>query len=796
MRTNLRLKIKRINPDFTLLAVFLLIDVILAYPILRPDGIVYSTSYYYPLEPVHYLYNFLSSSWDHALFGRPILSELVNLPYLALIASLSSMLGSQIASSIVPFLAWYLIGVASYFFLRKFIRVGVMASFFGALFMSYNPWVLHGLLGSFDVSQLLSYSGVPLFLFASARFLELKKLIYVVSTGLIWTTFLFYPSSMIAALLAVVLYAIILIVWKARTERAKTQTVICNTLTRLFFLSLIVMVASSLWLIPTVAGIYDPSATFGELMVIRNKNSLLNYCEYNSRNLKFPGSLLGLTDNRFWAGFPNGYLIAGVVITVFALLSILLYRRKFTMYYFFILYLVSVFLMKGTNKPFSNFYTWILLNIPFAGIIRNPIHFHVLTALSISTLLAFSLDRFVILSIAHRLRRKEKHKKVLPFMLIILLIMSSALLVFNPQIFNSLESVGSRRIPNYYLDAAHFLENELQSDTFRVHFPGTILAVNYNWSNSPIEVPPLAHNLPSFVGLGITSTGMKDTEPGIVGYYLFSEGPLALLQVQPLGRSEIMGILNIKYVVALNDAIKGPYSNPILDLQITKNMSNLVLEKEIGSISLYRNLRYKPVVYIPKNIVIMQVNNAHELVNSAMEVENFNISDAVYLDKETFRALNFENASLIKFREEFKNRAGYTMDVYEINQMAASANRVNIKRISYDRYQVRVYNASDPLFLVLSDSYSPLWTLNIQNHSQKNIEVKHFKANLYANGWLISGVSGTLTINLEYSGRKYFDLSLSVFSVYFIVSTSYLLLYVIRYNSNFANRIIKNKRKS
>jgi hypothetical protein len=419
-----------------------------------------------------------------------------------------------------------------------------------------------------------------------------------------------------------------------------------------------------------------------------------------------------------------------------------------------------------------------------------------------------------------------------------------------------------------------------------------VLAVNYNWSNSPIEVPPLAHNLPSFVGLGITSTGMGDTELGIVGYYLFTEGPLALPQVQPLGRSEIMGILNIKYVVILNDAIKGPYSNPVLDLQITKNMSNLVLERQVGSISIYRNLRYKPVVYIPKNIVIMQANNAYEFVASAMEVENLNISDVVYLDKETFRALNFENARPIKLQREFKNvidtnqasfwkpyvegvgslgpanlsndlankfdenaslrisigagtyatsyivhdfetpqdwseqnlialnwfgrKTGqrislllYTPDlppkdynyfkwsfVDEINQMGASTNRVDIKRISYDQYQIHVYNASDPLFLVLSDSYSPSWTLSIQNRSEKNIDVKHFKANLYANGWLISGVNGDLTINLEYTSRKYFNLSLLVFSVYFIVSTSYLLLYVIRHNSNFANRITKNRRKS
>ena len=907
----------------------LLIDIALAYPILWPDGFVFSISYYFPLEPGHYLSNFLSSSWSHSFLGSPVATDLVNLPYLFFIAGVSALLGPLTASGVIPFLAWYLASVASYFFLRNFIRVSVAAGFFGALFMSYNPVIVHMMFGGFDISQLLSYAGIPLLIFTAARYVEFKRAVHVVLASVVWVTLLWYPPSMFAASLSIVLYVIVSILWAARTEEKAIRTLISTRVPRLLHLLLAILASSSAWLVLLGTIALSPPAVSMERSFLENKESMIWLCEFNSLFLKFPGPLLGLVDNRFSMGFPNGYLIVGTLITVLALFSMILCRREFFAYYFSVLYLMATFLTKGANEPFDQFYTWILRNVPFATIVRNPFHFNVLAILSISVLLALTLDRLMSFSFG-RLHERGKRWRAFTSMLVILLsALSLSSLVLNPQVVASLRSVGSRRLPNYYLDCTHFLENELQGDTFRVIFPGTTHASTYTWSQSPIEVPPIAHNVPGFVGLTIISTAGESNELGFMVDYLFSGTPFP----SPSGRSEVMGILNIKYAAVLNDMVPGSYSSPELDLKITRNMSNLVLEKEFGAISLFRNLRYRPVIYMPKTIVL--ANTAYELVESARDVESLNISDAAYLDEGTFGALHLGDVTFIRtykgnpktviddnqtsfwrpyvkgtgslgiaslsndrvtkssgndslgisvgageyasslvvhdfngsqdwtggdslllrwfgantgqrvgvllytpdlppqgynyfkwsFVDDFRGwrtlkfllqrpndplhpsyglpslsnigriavelpsrgtwnldqitiGAGFVSEGYEIVQEASSTSGIGIERMAYDKYELHVCNVSSPLFLVLSDSYSPLWSLKIQNWNEENTSIKHFKVNLYANGWLISGASGDLTITIEYEGRSYFHISLMIFSIYFVASAACVLLYL------------------
>jgi uncharacterized membrane protein YfhO len=104
-----------------------------------------------------------------------------------------------------------------------------------------------------------------------------------------------------------------------------------------------------------------------------------------------------------------------------------------------------------------------------------------------------------------------------------------------------------------------------------------------------------------------------------------------------------------------------------------------------------------------------------------------------------------------------------------------SSNQTDNPLISYEKidptkYTVRV-NASQPFYLVFSESYDADWVAYIDG--QQVTSEYHFTANGFANGWYINK-TGEYTVTLEFWPQKLFYAGSAISITTFILCTLYL----------------------
>lgn len=98
---------------------------------------------------------------------------------------------------------------------------------------------------------------------------------------------------------------------------------------------------------------------------------------------------------------------------------------------------------------------------------------------------------------------------------------------------------------------------------------------------------------------------------------------------------------------------------------------------------------------------------------------------------------------------------------------------VEYKKISPVEYEVNVKNIKDNYFIVFLESYSSDWVMKTNNN---NGTPYHFKANGYANGWLVPDVGEDQKLVIYYRPQKYYYIGLSV-SVLTIMATIIFVIY-------------------
>lgn len=132
----------------------------------------------------------------------------------------------------------------------------------------------------------------------------------------------------------------------------------------------------------------------------------------------------------------------------------------------------------------------------------------------------------------------------------------------------------------------------------------------------------------------------------------------------------------------------------------------------------------------------------------------------------TYVNLTFDNLScrsgrnIIAFRSEDSEEFIKTPDIY-------------FTQINPARYVVNVQNATEPFFLVFSESYHPRWKAFIGGEEVG----QHFTVNGYANTWHISK-TGTYEITLDFQGKRMVLYGVAVS----LVSLLLFILYLIKVN--------------
>ncbi|KKQ34980.1 MAG: hypothetical protein US51_C0020G0006 [Microgenomates group bacterium GW2011_GWA2_37_6] len=128
--------------------------------------------------------------------------------------------------------------------------------------------------------------------------------------------------------------------------------------------------------------------------------------------------------------------------------SSLLFKVKKEILFFVGLSLIGIFLGKGTNEPFGQFYLFLFQNIPGFNLFRDPTKFYILIALSYSLLIPFFLEQLST--------RFEKYKY-----LVIILFVGYFLFLLRPAWNGELNGIFKpKALPNDYVKFANFLRED------------------------------------------------------------------------------------------------------------------------------------------------------------------------------------------------------------------------------------------------------------------------------------------------------------------------------------------------
>jgi len=96
---------------------------------------------------------------------------------------------------------------------------------------------------------------------------------------------------------------------------------------------------------------------------------------------------------------------------------------------------------------------------------------------------------------------------------------------------------------------------------------------------------------------------------------------------------------------------------------------------------------------------------------------------------------------------------------------------ITFKKVNPTKYEVKIENASQPFFLVFSESYDQNWVANVEGQPISN--EYHYTANGYANSWYVNK-TGTYTVTLEFWPQNLFYIGSAISITTLILSILYI----------------------
>jgi hypothetical protein len=128
----------------------------------------------------------------------------------------------------------------------------------------------------------------------------------------------------------------------------------------------------------------------------------------------------------------------------------------------------------------------------------------------------------------------------------------------------------------------------------------------------------------------------------------------------------------------------------------------------------------------------------------------------------TTTTINFDDIELLSFRIESNNIPPNPL--------------IHFKQINPTAYTIHVFNATEPFYLIFSETYDPAWKVYegsknwFESFYKKPLAAEHLYVNGYASAWYINK-TGTYTITLEFWPQKLFYIgsAISIITLIFCV---------------------------
>jgi len=415
-----------------------------------------------------------------------------------------------------------------------------------------------------------------------------------------------------------------------------------------------------------------------------------------------------------WYYTPLAISIALIILMLPILALMMNYNSTNRDFYFFgMLFIISLFLVKGSNPPFGKVFLWIYQTVPGFYIFREPwAKFMPLFILSFCVLVSYSME--YVLNI---FKRKKLYCKFFP-LVVILIILIYSWPFFTGDVFPKERGYfpGLRiEIPTYWVNLSNYIDKHTQDDARILLLPSNpFYQVHYFWwydGYYGIDPTPYFIFRPLII-----------TDPG--GGYVKPPASIKIMNIfyQKYLRDnfpmwKFFAIMNVKYILHRKD----------LDWTHIGTRSSLEEPKVVRA-----KLQKQPYIHLASSFgrfclekvktdqwFLRQIRKLNGSVLDFYMVDDGHTfphiypstSNAISYDKLTTMAniieiSNFNNLPI------FINRFHLKLNLSTLNFSKTSPN-LTFRKVNPTKYEVEIENASFPFFLVFSESYHPKWKVYV-----------------------------------------------------------------------------------
>lgn len=346
-------------------------------------------------------------------------------------------------------------------------------------------------------------------------------------------------------------------------------------------------------------------------------------------------------------------------------------------------------------------------------------------------------------------------------------------------------------IPNDYFDAAKIISQDPKQDR--------ILDLPYSVINSPGWV-----NYPKWKVVGADPTEQLFSKPSVkandASFTFGAEWNSANVD-NSTWIVKLMSLYNVQYLIYHKD-VDDKFIDQTRDkIDFLQKEGYITLINSYDNFDLYNlsDTYFRPHIYPSSNIVLVS-GSSDELLSSIIS-DNLTANNVFFLSSQI---TNEQWQSLVNYNEN-----------YESNEKAgATTPQIVFQEINPTKYQVKIENATQPFFLVFSESYDPEWKAYIENSgtgfgniiaNYGNVGVEeansttsftpgdihylfdkslpdndHYIVNGYANAWYIDPAeiakdqNGSFEITLFYQPQSFYYLGIIISGVTFTACIIYI----------------------
>jgi len=450
------------------------------------------------------------------------------------------------------------------------------------------------------------------------------------------------------------------------------------------------------------------------------------------------------------------FVIIGFLIPLIGFIPLLFKPIKVHTLFFSLITLGALSLMSGVYSPLGWVNAWLFIHIPLISEVFTlpycifgmyaTLGYSFLIGCGITTLynyiqnirLPFSVNKF----------HTVVSKTIIGFTIFMIVGLYAFPLWTGDVMYpgNNVLASSRYKIPDYYYEASDWLG--VQHDDFNIFpLPYSIIGYNaYTWEPAGFHGPDPTESI-------LSRPVVSSMSGGGIGIFVSEY----VVNNSANNISKVLSLMNAKYALFHRDANYLFYSGHPWYIStsseklqsILNSQEALYLEKSFGELDFYRNEYWKPMHLYAASYTILVHGGSNEMVE-VVESNNFTSGEFVLFLSDQ---LTLEQYSFVA-----------KLDNYDLKP------NIRFEKINPTKYIVHV-NASNPFFLVFSESYHKDWVA-YTNGEQVPGE-GHLMANGYANAWFINK-TGSYDIVLEFWPQKLFYIGSAASITTLILCTLYI----------------------